>query len=95
MRLQLLHRLAAREAERRVGERLHRALVAGLGEHRERARVEVVARRLRRVGAVHRPRGGQAAPQARAVDEVVVHERRHVHHLDGDARRDRRLAVAR
>src|SRR5205823_1302221 len=28
----------------------------------------------------------------RAVDEVVVHERRHVHHLDRDAGGDRRLA---
>ena len=95
VRLQLLHRLAAREAERGVGERRDRALVAGLGEHAERARVEVVAGRLRGVGAVDRPRGGQSAAQPRAVDEVVVDERRHVHHLDRDAGGDRRLAAAR
>ena len=92
VRLQLLHRLAAREAERRVGERPHRLVVARLREDAERAGVEVVTRRLRGVRAVHRPRSRKAAAQARTVDEVVVDERRHVHHLDRHSGRDRRLA---
>jgi len=65
------------------------------GQLRERPCKEVVARRTGRVGAVDRPGGGLAAPEVRAVDQVVVDERRHVHELDGDARRQRRLAPGR
>ena len=91
MHLRALQRLAAREAERRVGEDLDRAGVSGRAQLGERAREEVVAGRARGGRAVHRPRRRLATAEVGAVDEVVVHERRHVHELDGDAGRERRL----
>ena len=54
-----------------------------------------VAGRSGRVLAVLAPRGGPASPNGRAVDEVVVHERRHVHELDRRARRDGRGVIRR
>ena len=68
--------------------------VAGRGELGERAREEIVAGRARGVGAVRRPGRGAAAPSSAPVDQVVVHERRHVHELDRDAGRERRLVAS-
>ena len=59
--LQLLHGLASRETERSIGERRDCALVAGLGEDGEGARIEVVARGLRGVRSVDGPGGRQPA----------------------------------
>ena len=84
-----LQRLAAREAERRVGEQLDGGGVARLGQLGEGACEEVVARRSRRRCAVRGPGSRAAASVARAVDEIVVHERRHVDELHGDARGER------
>ena len=83
--LQPLQRLAARQGERGVRERRDALLRAGGGERRERRREQMVAGRLRGEGAVRRP--GRCAPTAelRAVDDVVVDERRHVDELDRDA----------
>ena len=89
MRLAPLHGLAAREAERRVGEQLDGRGVAGLGELGKRPGEEVVARCPRGGRAVRSPRRGAAAPVASAVDEIVVHERRHMDQLHGDARGER------
>ena len=85
VRLRALHRLAAREAERRVGEHRHRSRVAGRRQLGEGAREQVVARRARGGRPVARPGRGAAAPELGAVDQVVVDERRHVHELDRDA----------
>src|SRR5262249_25255106 len=89
--LRSLQRLGARETKRRVGEDLDCARISGRAQLRERAREEIVARRARGGGPVDRPRGGLAAAEVRAVDEVVVHERRHVDELDRYAGRERRL----
>ena len=93
VRLRALERLAAREPQGRVGERRDRLGVAGRGELGERARKEVVAGRAGRICAVDRPGGRLAAPEVRAVDQVVVDERRHVHELDRDAGGERRLVA--
>jgi hypothetical protein len=90
-----LHRLAAYEAEGGVSEDLHGGKVARLGELGERAREKVVAGRARDVDSVRRPDGGVAAPHLGPVDQVVVHERRHMEQLDRDSGRDRRLSVLR
>ncbi len=45
--------------------------------------------------AVHRPGGGHPAAEVRAVDQVVVHERGHVHELHGHSRGERGLAAGR
>ena len=95
VRLGALQRLAAREPQRGVGEHADRLGVAGRRELRERAREEVVAGRARGVGAVDRPGRRLAAAEVRAVDQVVVDERRHVHELDGDAGGERRVAPRR
>ncbi len=91
MRLHALQRLAARETQRRVREDFDRLAVAGGGELREGAREQIVARRARGLRPVDRPGRRLAAAKVRAVDEVVVHERRHVHELDGDTGGDGRL----
>ena len=90
MQLTPLHRLPAREAEARVRElgdgadgALRRELGEGAGE-------QIVARRAGGAGAVRRPGGRLAAPDLGAVDEIVVHEGRHVDELDRHAGRDRR-----
>src|SRR3954447_1717430 len=93
--LRALHRFTAGEAERRVredGERLRTSRGRELGEG---TREEVVARCSRRLGAMRRPGRRVAAAQGGAVDEVVVHERREVDELDGDAGDDRRLRPGR
>ena len=90
-----LQRLAAREAERRVGEDLDGGGVSRRGQLREGAREQVVARRARGRRAVDRPGGRLAAAEVGAVDQVVVDERRHVHELDRDAGRERRLRARR
>ena len=83
-----------RASDRQVSERIRDALeVAGLGELREGAREEVVARGARGVGAVRVPDGGSPAAELRTVDQVVVHERRGVHELDRHAAAHRALAV--
>src|SRR5581483_415123 len=92
--LPTLQRLTAGEAEAGVGEVLDGVRVAGRGELAERAREQVVAGGERGVGAERRPGRRRAAAHARAVDEVVVHECRHVHELDGDAGGERRLVGA-
>src|SRR5438067_3037058 len=89
-RLRPLQRLAACEAERRVGEDLDGGCVARRAQLGEGAREEVVAGRAGCGWAVHRPRGRLATAEVGAVDQVVVDERRHVHELDGDPRRERR-----
>jgi hypothetical protein len=88
--LTALHGLAAREREGSVGENCDPADVTRRREDRERPGEEVVARRLCGVLPVLRPSRGSSTPDRGAVDEVVVHERRHVHELYGDACRERR-----
>ena len=88
-----LHRLAAGEAEARVGEHRDGADVAVGGELGEGAGEEVVAGRAGGAGAVRGPGGRLARDVPGAVDQVVVDERRHVHELDGDAGRDRAARV--
>src|SRR5205807_7577203 len=83
--LRPLQRLAAREAERRVGEDLDRLSVAGRAQLREGAGEKIVAGRARGGRAVDRPGGGLAPAEMGAVDQVVVDKRRHVHELDCDA----------
>ena len=87
--LPALERLAAGERERRLGEDRDGVDVAAGRELGEGAREDVVARGPGRVGTVGRPGGRLAAPHAGAVDQVVVHERRHVDELDRRAGRDR------
>ena len=84
MALTPLQRLASREREAGVRENGDRCAVAGLGELGEGAGEEVVAGSTRGVGPVSRPRRGPPAPHARAVDQVVVDERRLVNELDRD-----------
>ena len=60
-------------------------------ERGERRGEEMVAGRLRGVGAVRRPGGRAASAQAGAVHDVVVDERGHVNELDRRALHDRRL----
>src|SRR6185436_15900787 len=88
-----LHRLAAREGERRIGEDRHRLCVTGLRELRESAREEVVARRPGRCLAVLGPDRRAPAAQVGAVEKVVVDERRHVHELDRRSTGDGALAL--
>ena len=61
----------------------------------ERAREEVVAARFRRDLAVLVPGRRAASPELRAVDQVVVHERRDMRELDGDAAAKRVLPLRR
>jgi hypothetical protein len=83
-----LHRLPAREAEARVGELGDGADVALSRELGEGTGEQVVTRRAGGAGAVRRPGGRLAAPYLGAVDEIVVHEGRHVDELDRHAGRD-------
>ena len=95
MHLAALERLAAGQPQRRVGERRDRLRVAGRRQLCEGAREEVVAGRLGRGGPELLPRGGAAAAELGAVDQVVVEQRRHVDELDGDAGGDVRLLPGR
>src|SRR5436305_13985193 len=90
-----LDRLAAHHAECRVGEDLDGAQVTRRRQLGERPREEVVAGRAGDVHSMRRPHRGVTAAHFRAIDQVVVHERRHVQQLDGDARGERRIAVLR
>ena len=74
--------LTARKRERSVREHGDLVELTLRGELGEREREEVVAGRLRRLGPVRRPGSGAAASHHRAVDDVVVDERRHVDELD-------------
>ena len=87
--LAALQGLPARERERRLSEHGHRIVVALGGERDEGAREQVIPRRLRGGGAVLGPRGGTAPPHPGPVDQIVVHEGRHVDELDGNTGRDR------
>jgi hypothetical protein len=91
--LQALQGLAAGEGEGGVRQHCDGHGIAVAAELGEGTREEVVARCARRSGAVRRPGRSVAAPHGGTVDQVVVHERRHVHELDGDARRDGRRGV--
>ena len=95
MQLAALHRLTAGEAEAGVREHRHRADVALGRELGEGTGEQIVAGRAGGIGAVCRPGGRLAAPDLRAVDQVVVDEGRHVHELDGDAGGDRGRRVRR
>ena len=88
-----LERLAPckREACRR--KRRNGAFVSGRRELGERAGEQVVARSPGGARPEPGPRRRAPAAVARTVDQVVVHERGHVHELDGDAGDVRRLAV--
>src|SRR6266545_1271146 len=90
--LPLLHRLAADEAERRVGQDLDGGDVTRCGELGERTCEEVVAGGAGDSDTVRGPDRRASAPQLGAVDQVVVDERREVKQLDRDAGRERRLA---
>src|SRR6185312_335794 len=68
-------------------------LVSGCGKLGEGAREQIVAGRSRGLRAVARPGGGAAATVARAVDQIVVDQSRHMDELDGDPRCVRRLPV--
>ena len=83
----------ADEGEGRVGEDADPFGVARRGELGERAREEIDAARPRGIGPVGRPGRCSAAPQLRAVDQVVVDEARHVDELDRDAGRKRRIVL--
>ena len=85
-----LHRLAARQTERRLREHGDTFEVTVGRELRERPGEEIVAGRPGRVGAESRPGSRLAAAHAGSVDQVVVHERRHVNELHGRAGRDGR-----
>ena len=95
VRLPPLHRLAAREAEGGVREHVDRPRIAELRQLGEGTGEEVVPRGACRPVAVRAPGGRRAAPELRAVDQVVVHECRHVDELGGEPRLDRRRAVRR
>jgi len=93
VRLGALKSLATGEAEAGGGEDRDRTFVSGCGKLREGARKQVVAGRPCGFGAVARPGGGSAAAVAGTVDQIVVDQGCHVHELDGDAGRVRRLPV--
>ncbi len=67
---------------------------SGLRQQRERGREQMVACGLRGVGAVLRPGGSAAPADVRAVDDVVVDQRRHVDQLDRDPLHHRWLRAA-
>src|SRR5204863_4626675 len=71
VRLPPLERLAAGEAQGRVGEQRDGAAVAGGRQLRERPREEVVAGRACRLRPVRGPGGGPAAAELGAVGQVV------------------------
>ena len=85
MRLGPLKRLAPCEREAGRGERRDGALVAGRGELCERSREQIVARRPRRARPEPGPGRSPTPAIPGAIDQIVVHECRHVHELDGDA----------
>ena len=88
-----LEGLAARERETGVGEDANTPRGRRSRRARRTAREEVVAGRPGRPVAVRVP-GSRAPPaERRAVDQVVVDERRRVHELDRDAAAGRSLAV--
>ena len=91
--LAALERLAAGEADGRVGEDVDLRRRSGAGELGEAACEEVVARGHRGRAAVHVPDGRAAVAQLGAVNEVVVNERGHVHELHGNrlGKRGRRV----
>ena len=84
--LPALQRLAAREAETGVGEHGDGTAVALGGELREGGGEEIVAGRARRLVAVRGPHRRVSPADGRAVDQVVVDQRRQVHELDCDSR---------
>src|SRR5919106_410034 len=94
VQLSLLHRLATGDRQAGAGEDVDALEVARVGELGHRPCEEVVATRSSGSCAVFVPRRGAAAAELRPVDEVVVHERRDVRELDGDAGTERLLAVA-
>ena len=73
-----LQRLAPCEAERGVGELRDGVRVAGRGQLGEGTGEQVIAGGARGVRPVGGPGGGAATAKLRAVDQVVVDERRHV-----------------
>ena len=90
-----LQQLALGERRRRARQRLHRRQRAGGGELGERAREEQVAGRDRKLPPAPRPDRRHAAAQARAVEHVVVDERRAVDQLDRGGGGDQLAAAGR
>ena len=95
MELPPLHRLTANEREAGAREDADAVHVARVRELGEGTREQVVAGGGERPLPVHVPRGPVAAPQFRAVDHVVVDERRRVGDLDRNAAAQGALAVGR
>ena len=60
---------------------------------RERAGEKIVAGGTCGLGPVHGPGRGLAAAEVRAVDQIIVDERRHVYELDRCTGGDRRLLI--
>ena len=88
-----LQHLALGDRVRRVREHVQDPHLLELDHHLERARVEEVADEHARLVAEHGVRRLLAAAQARAVDDVVVQQRRRMDELDDRRGRDVILAA--
>ena len=81
-RLGRLHQLARHHLVDDLRHQPHHLVVAQPREQHRRARKQKVAAEHSRLGAVELVHRRLAAPRVRTVNHVIVHQRRHVDHLD-------------